>query len=395
MIVEKNITTQSQLPNFTESTISAADMAKTLEIIANIYSKPKDAVLRELVANGIDSHRAAGTTDPVVVTMPSKKFPEIIIADTGTGLSLEECEYNYGNYMRSTKRDTNEAIGYFGAGTKSPYSVTNQFSVETVKDGKLTVMIFGRHPDTGAPGYSILAHVDTDRVNGLTVKIPVDTSEEELDDWHEALRRVSYFWSESDVAVKAAPLSPYTYLVKLSHQRWDSPYPDSTACPKSSISEHGFIPHADQLPDRATVRMGPVGYTMPESMNNELFSHVILNVPMGALAIDPSRENIKDTAENKAVIKHYEKLFLEDFAQSWRAVFSDASSLLEAFALQERTTTKTIRRIIRFALRSGIDLATGFDHIDTALKSQRISLCTTQITQSAPSTPPIPTLNTQ
>lgn len=371
MIVEKDITTQSHLPNFTESTISAADMAKTLEIIANIYSKPKDAVLRELVANGIDSHRVAGTTDPVIVTMPSKKFPEIIIADTGTGLSLEECENIYGNYMRSTKRDTNDAIGHFGMGSKSPYSVTNQFSIEAVKDGKLTVIIFGIHPDTGAPGHSILAHVDTDRVNGLTVKIPVDTSDEELDDWHEALRRVSYFWSENDVVVKAAPLSPYASQVRLSSQRWDSLYPGSTTGLKNSISEHGFLPHAKQLPDRATVRMGPIGYTIPQSMNNELFGHVILNVPVGALTIDPSRENIKDTAENKIAIKHYEKLFLEDFAESWRAVFSDATSLLEAHALQKLTSTKTIRCIIRFALCSGLDLAIGFDHIDKAFEKSK------------------------
>lgn len=364
MIVEKDITTQSHLPNFTESTISAADMAKTLEIIANIYSKPKDAVLRELVANGIDSHRVAGTTDPVIVTMPSKKFPEIIIADTGTGLSLEECENIYGNYMRSTKRDTNDAIGHFGMGSKSPYSVTNQFSVEAVKDGKLTVIIFGIHPDTGAPGHSILASVDTDRVNGLTVKIPVDTSDEELQDWYTALDRVSYYWSEKNVAVKTAPLSPFIEQVKRTHTRWDTTHTDPFYQYRNHYSsEYGFIKHDEKSRVGYSVRMGPIGYNLPPSMGHIMFTYVILTVPMGALTIDPSRENIKDTAENKAVIKRYTELFLRDVASQWKKEFSEATTLLEAYKIRVSTAQVT-RHLIQCALQAGIDVATGFDHID-------------------------------
>ena len=88
------------------------------------YSDKPRAILRELVANGIDAHVMAGCPDtPVQVQLPTELDPTCTIRDFGTGMSHEFVMTKFMAYTdASTKDQDNGQIGGMGIGSKSPLS---------------------------------------------------------------------------------------------------------------------------------------------------------------------------------------------------------------------------------------------------------------------------------
>lgn len=141
-----------------------------LDNLIQMYSDPYGSVLREYSSNAWDAHRDADQTRPVEITLPSALSPNLTIRDWGVGMSRETLK-NYGQFGHSDKRDTNDAIGGFGLGSKSGLAVAASFTVTSVKDGKLNTIVIGRDKN-GAPSMGFLEEKDTDKPNGTTVTIP-------------------------------------------------------------------------------------------------------------------------------------------------------------------------------------------------------------------------------
>ena len=131
--------------------------AHLMRLLSNLYRNAAAAVLREYSANAYDSHVQAGNPGPVEVTLPSDLNPTLVITDHGTGLSSDEMIGVYSRYGASTKRGTNDQVGAFGLGTKSAFTLGQQFIVNAVKDGWRTIAAFGL--DTSGTGtVTILDH---------------------------------------------------------------------------------------------------------------------------------------------------------------------------------------------------------------------------------------------
>lgn len=147
--------------------------AHLMRLLSNLYRNAAAAVLREYSANAYDSHVQAGNPGPIEVTLPSELNPTLVITDHGTGLSRDEMIAVYSRYGASTKRGTNDQVGAFGLGTKSAFTLGQQFIVTAVKDGWRTVAAFGL--DTSGTGtVTILDHEPAIERNGVTVSISVD-----------------------------------------------------------------------------------------------------------------------------------------------------------------------------------------------------------------------------
>ena len=90
-----------------------------------LYSNKIGSIVREVTSNCFDSHREAGIKDDVVILL-SKADPltgksgKICFKDVGVGLSPDRIKNIYSKYFSSTKRGTNNEIGGFGIGAKSP-----------------------------------------------------------------------------------------------------------------------------------------------------------------------------------------------------------------------------------------------------------------------------------
>ena len=82
---------------------------------SNLYSNPEESFLRETISNAVDSHKEAGTTDPIILLFKvnGSKY-DIVVRDYGTGISPERFDEIYRYIGSSTKRDSNAYIGSFG-----------------------------------------------------------------------------------------------------------------------------------------------------------------------------------------------------------------------------------------------------------------------------------------
>ena len=143
----------------------------------NLYSDPIGSVVRELTSNALDSSRRAKSDKPVLVslTLDGGYNYEFSVEDFGTGLDDEEVDTVIALYGKSTKRDTNEELGLWGIGFKSPLSYTSSFYFTTRKDGmeRKYMMYEGEENNK----IDLLYEAETDKPNGTKVVVPVKYSD--------------------------------------------------------------------------------------------------------------------------------------------------------------------------------------------------------------------------
>ena len=148
-----------------------------------MYTDPLYAVLREWVANAVDSVTTAhargeidSTDGTIHITLPDHSNPTLTVTDYGLGMDREHV-FNYAlNYGRSSKRDDTVTAGKFGLGLKSGLAVANQFTITSVRDGKQTMGFLSLgEADAGVENFCSEAQ-DTDLDNQTTLSVAVTNS---------------------------------------------------------------------------------------------------------------------------------------------------------------------------------------------------------------------------
>ena len=147
-----------------------AEMFKTIS--ARLYTDPIMAIVRELVANAIDANNAKGVNTPVRVHFPSVLEPYFSVEDDGVGMDEETIMELYTVYGNSNKRDTNDLIGGLGLGSKTPFSYTDQFTIES-GDGKVRKS-YVAFLDKGIPNISKPFSSVEDEKSGTKITLSVE-----------------------------------------------------------------------------------------------------------------------------------------------------------------------------------------------------------------------------
>lgn len=144
---------------------------------SQIYSNKIKAVIREISCNAHDAHIAAGKLDlPINVALPTRFSPTFEVEDFGTGLPHEKLVELYMTYFGSSKQDTNDEIGGFGLGSKSPLAYTDQFTVINTYNGvRKTYMVYFNSEHV--PDVSEIGSTKVDEPNGIKVVVPVQDSD--------------------------------------------------------------------------------------------------------------------------------------------------------------------------------------------------------------------------
>ncbi len=138
----------------------------------SLYKDKERAVLTELCSNALDAHAMVGKHDlPIRVVLPINTYPHLTVRDFGPGMSEEQVVRFLTTYGESSKQDSNEFIGGYGIGSKSPMAVTSVWNVKSYYNGVMTeyVIMIERN---GTPTLSKLYSIPTDET-GLEVSIPV------------------------------------------------------------------------------------------------------------------------------------------------------------------------------------------------------------------------------
>lgn len=169
-----------------------------------IYTDKIAAVLREYVANAWDANRENGKGDvPLIIHLPTFFEPWFSVRDYGLGLSEKAVFEVYTQYGASTKRETNDAVGMLGIGSKSAFSYTDQFSVTSWQDGfKSTYSAMLTDVDDSMVKLGSWA---SDELSGVEVKVPV--AEKDIDQF---TKKATFLYAFLDPAPQInVPLTPF------------------------------------------------------------------------------------------------------------------------------------------------------------------------------------------
>lgn len=136
----------------------------------NLYQEPAGSIVREIACNGWDSTVGTSQT-PVVLIRYDKAEHSISFVDKGVGMSKQFIETKYVNYGSSTKRESEEAIGFFGVGSKSPFALVDSFYIESIHEGvKLLYLYSFADGINTLPELDLLSEEATDEHSGTTIK---------------------------------------------------------------------------------------------------------------------------------------------------------------------------------------------------------------------------------
>jgi len=174
----------------------------------SLYSDPIGSICRELTSNAYDAHVENDCPDkPIEVGVIDD---QLIIRDSGPGISPHRIEHIYCWYGGSTKRDSNREIGAFGLGAKTPfaYKHANSFTIETVYDNvKYTYLAY--IDETGKGKIQSISECLTNEGSSTTIQLPLQSSDTYK--FKNKLRYYTQFWPVQPIFLgdlEREPLKP-------------------------------------------------------------------------------------------------------------------------------------------------------------------------------------------
>jgi ferritin len=245
-------------------------------LIDGLYSNKIQAIVRELSSNAFDAQIAASRGDkPFDLQLPNLLDPTFSVRDYGTSLSHDDIMGLYTTVFQSTKEDTNNAVGKFGLGSKTPFAYTDSFTVTAFMRG--TKRVYGAYINVnGIPQISLMASEDTNELDGLMVSFPVNSKDCEQ------------FRVETERVVRGFDVKPNVRGNQIDVSEVEPIYTGS--CFKI-FKGHG-VPR---------VRQGCVIYpinttNLPKPWNvaheNIFNTNILIDFPIGDLDVTPSRETL-------------------------------------------------------------------------------------------------------
>jgi len=333
--------------------------AKAFAILSSgLYSNKIRAVIRELSCNAHDSHIEAGNENtPFDVQLPGYNNKQFFVRDYGTGLTEEEIYNVYTTYFESTKSDSNDYTGALGLGSKSPFCMATEFTIEAFKDNvrRTFLAYIGK---SGMPELSKLSEAETNEPNGLKVTVDVNDNFHKWND--EATDLFAWFPVQPNV------ICENTFTHKIIEK-------------VAKLSDTVNVLNSDSLAwsERVVITQGTVAYPLRSTDLNTYFQdydwisgmHLQFEVPIGSVDITASRESLSFvdyTVENlKAEFDKIKDLVQKEIDAKLAECEENPWKLLESIAklrkvypydLIKKSTLITDHSMAKIGSYSGIEL---------------------------------------
>lgn len=303
MILQDQVLDVAIQGNFTTTSFGIAGNAKSYDVLSKkIYRKKVQAVIREISCNAQDAHTDADQDAQFRVHLPTGLEPWFAVRDYGFGLSEQQVREIFCIYFCSTKTNSNKAIGCLGLGSKSPFAISDSFTVTSWFNGKKTV--YSCYKDAKKePQIAELTSEDSDEPTGIEVKLTVNGRSEEFK--KEAIRVFQYFDKQ--------PIINSREVVDaiVERQKYQIVHPEF------SVNRHY---------GKLMAVMGNVAYNIPTDDDNDKneenydydAEHKFEDVPriqgflrfeIGELDFDPGREELSLDARTVAIVNAKMELF--------------------------------------------------------------------------------------
>lgn len=327
--------------------------AKAFKILSsNLYKNKIRAIIRELSANALDAHIAAGNPErQFKVHLPSSLDPMFWIRDFGIGLSKEQVFNLYTTYFESTKADSNDYVGALGLGSKSPFSYVDSFTVTSFYNGVKS--IYDMSLKGGVPNVAVLYEGETEEENGLMISVSVNTND------------ISRFHSEARYVYK-------TFSIK--------PDFSGMAC---SVDLHNVVDHKgyfmandSDYSNTVYALMGNIAYPILPSLWDKTIlqtvvsrSAVFIRFELGELDITPSREELSyDQDTEKAIegrLNNLNKRLIDDILVEYK----DIKCPREAYAQIKSKHSFLYQHIAKEVVIDGKNITQWHSHFDQDFKT--------------------------
>jgi Histidine kinase-, DNA gyrase B-, and HSP90-like ATPase len=169
---------ETNVPAEAATAFRISDNPYILELLSTkLYENAWQSVVRELVTNALDAHRAGNITRPIEVEIVCSR-PEqpagITIIDFGAGMSPTEFSDIFLNIGRSSKADSNEQMGGYGIGALTIFAVSEQATLTTISGGqKYSYLLYRDSNNQNVPTATCLsAEAASDGEVGTSIHIP-------------------------------------------------------------------------------------------------------------------------------------------------------------------------------------------------------------------------------
>ena len=306
-------TPAASLGGLEANSFKLTNSSKIIDIVINkMYTNKPGAVIRELSANAWDAHCAKGNPEtPFEIALPTWLDKTFSIRDYGCGIPHDQFENIYTNIGGSTKDGDNDFIGGFGLGSKTPFTMVNSFTVENWRDGEKSTWLCFK--SEGEPKVTLLSKELNSEPSGLKVTFTFE-SDEAGEFTRQVTKQLRYFPTKPLITGGAEV------------EAWEE-FPDGWE------TQDYFYTKDDTWSRKHYVVMGNVAY---ELETDEFYNHnavfrkaLTLKVPIGAVDVPPSRENIEYTPKTKAYLTNMLEGIKKDYQKNFDKAVKDCSSYLE------------------------------------------------------------------
>lgn len=283
-------------------------------LYTHLYEDKEHVVLQELAANALDAQVENNTqSTPIRIILPTELEPELVVQDCGIGMSLDTVNNIFTSWGGSTKTKSNESIGGFGFGAKTPLALVGSFTVETTHKGITTMLAC--FLDNGDPSFSVFSSADVGRTDGTIVRVPIS------DDT--VMRRLSStattmfaFWEVTPLITNGSATTPLQEIK------------DYIGTVIENTDHYALRTDMYRYDRVFSVLVGPVRYRVPSALIESIeeqsseIAHMLSTLrrdvrlellpkfKIGELELSPSREYIEPTKDNLETLLSRLKLLI-------------------------------------------------------------------------------------
>jgi len=298
-------------------TLSERGIAQATRILRDsIYTHKAWAVVREIVANAVDEHNKHNIKKPVLITLPTADNLNFTVRDYAKGLSTQDVFNVFFQYFESTKNQSNDSIGGFGIGAKSPLAYSDMFFVNSFFNGQKTTYVANIEGEASTAHKMIL---EDSNETGIEVSIPV--LEKDIPHFKELVNHL---------------LSFGTFNVKvdgLDEVKNNSSF-DFTG-------NHGQVGKVDSLfpsPCNTYVRIKGILYPVHSSSeikNPFQYGSILDFSGEDGIQIHPSRESIELSKRNIVKVNQKLELLKEESLKEYLVKAEKANNARDLFAIKK------------------------------------------------------------
>ena len=313
------------LSNTTQYSIKAS--AKAFKILSDgLYSDKLSAPIRELSTNAYDAHVAKGNTNiPFDVHLPSVAEPWFSIRDYGIGMSKHELQTTYTTYFDSNKTHSNDFVGCMGLGSKTPFTLSDAFTVTSIKNNKKTTVI--NYLDEDVPNFSIISEENTDEASGTEIKFTPTEADSYRKLQESAQRILGYFDVTPNLTIGSTTEQVKVPTKILEGSDWY--YVDSQLTYSDSIILMGNVAYPFNFSDVSDDFEKKYGWNETYEYRR-LINNIVFRVPIGNLDVTASREEIGWTSEGREYMVNFVERVYNEIKDIMNEQLNDCKNFWDA-----------------------------------------------------------------